>query len=204
MKISGLSRVGAVMGVLTAFSGSLIAEETVDPGETKFETCSGCHSRAGYANAVPRYQVPKLGGQHAAYLKSSLKAYASGERRHGSMEGNAAGLNDQDIEEIAAYLSQFEDVDNDDNFTGDPVAGKEKAETCAGCHGEGGVSSDENFPKLAGQYESYLVEALRGYKSGSRNNPMMTGMVSGLSDEDIENIAAYYASQKTGLGIIER
>lgn len=57
------------------------------------------------------------------------------------------------------------------------------------------------FPRLAGQYESYLIRALSEYKSGARANPMMMGFASMLSEEDIKDVAAYYASQKRGLTI---
>ncbi len=188
---------------VSLFSVTVAAEEK-PPGEIKFEACSGCHSRPGYANAVPRYQVPKLAGQHAGYLKSSIKAYAKGDRTHATMVGNAVSISDQDIGDIVAYLESFDLVKSNENYSGDPLIGKEKSASCIGCHGEGGDSSDGNFPKLSGQYQSYLIVALQDYKLGKRNNPMMNAMVASLSDDDIENIAAYYASQKKGLGVVER
>jgi len=57
------------------------------------------------------------------------------------------------------------------------------------------------FPRLAGQYESYLIRALKEYKAGTRTNPMMMGFASMLSEDDIRDVAAYYASQKKGLTI---
>jgi cytochrome c553 len=78
----------------------------------------------------------------------------------------------------------------------DPAAGKEKAKVCVACHGESGVSQVPDFPKLAGQYNDYLVRALNEYKSGARKNPMMVGMVASLKKEDIADLAAYYSSQQ--------
>ena len=79
---------------------------------------------------------------------------------------------------------------------GDPVAGAEKAKTCASCHGAtGNESLDDSYPKLAGQYPEYLAKALHDYKSGERNNAIMAGFVAGLSDEDIDDLSAYFASQ---------
>ena len=76
------------------------------------------------------------------------------------------------------------------------VAGKAKAkEVCASCHGEDGNSPNADYPKLAGQHGDYLAKALRDYKSGQRKNPIMAGFASSLSKEDIENLAAYFASQ---------
>ena len=69
-------------------------------------------------------------------------------------------------------------------------------ERCAACHGVDGNSVDANNPRLAGQWRDYLAKALRDYKSGARNNGIMSGFAKGLSDKDIENLAAYYAAQK--------
>jgi cytochrome c553 len=79
---------------------------------------------------------------------------------------------------------------------GDPAAGKEKAKVCAACHGENGVSQVPDFPKLAGQYNDYLVRALNDYKAGVRKNPIMAGQVTNLKKEDIADLAAYYSSQQ--------
>lgn len=79
---------------------------------------------------------------------------------------------------------------------GDPVAGAEKAKTCASCHGStGNESLDDTYPKLAGQYPEYLAKALHDYKSGKRKNAIMAGFAAGLSDEDIDDLSAFFASQ---------
>lgn len=77
---------------------------------------------------------------------------------------------------------------------GDPAAGKNKAASCAGCHGLDGKALLPEYPNLAGQNESYLSKQLRDYKSGERANAIMAGMSAALQDEDIEDISAYYAS----------
>ncbi len=79
---------------------------------------------------------------------------------------------------------------------GDPAAGKEKSKACAACHGEIGISLAPDFPKLAGQYNDYLVRVLSDYKSGVRKNPIMAGQVANLKKEDIADLAAYYSSQQ--------
>ncbi len=71
------------------------------------ETCLGCHGLTSYSNVYPTYKVPKLGGQHAAYLATALKAYRSGERSHPTMRAQASRLSDQDIEDIAAYFASL-------------------------------------------------------------------------------------------------
>ena len=79
---------------------------------------------------------------------------------------------------------------------GDPAAGKEKAKVCAACHGENGISQAPDFPKLAGQYNDYLVRAMNDYKTGARKNPIMAGQVANLKKEDIADLSAYFASQQ--------
>jgi cytochrome c553 len=79
---------------------------------------------------------------------------------------------------------------------GDAAAGQAKAAICAGCHGADGNSTIPMYPKLAGQHEQYLVKAIKAYKSGDRKDPTMAPMAATLtSDADIENVAAYFASQ---------
>lgn len=78
---------------------------------------------------------------------------------------------------------------------GDPAAGQKKAQVCASCHGPDGVSPTPNFPILAGQYSDYLVHALKQYKSGERENAVMKGFAVGLSEQDMWDLAAWFASQ---------
>jgi cytochrome c553 len=78
-------------------------------------------------------------------------------------------------------------------LAGDPVAGKAKTQVCIGCHGANGIANVGIYPNLAGQKEEYLVLSMKAYKNGERTNPIMMPMVANLSDEDIANIAAYYA-----------
>ena len=82
---------------------------------------------------------------------------------------------------------------------GDVAAGKEKSAPCAACHGPDGNSPSPAFPIIAGQYADYIVKALADYKSGKRNNPIMAGFAANLTDQDREDLAAYYASQQSGL-----
>ncbi|MEM7019697.1 MAG: cytochrome c [Pseudomonadota bacterium] len=79
-------------------------------------------------------------------------------------------------------------------FAGNPASGEEKSATCAACHGPDGMSPTPEFPNIAGQYEDYLYQSLKDYKSGERNNAIMAGTVATLSDQDMKDLAAYYAS----------
>jgi cytochrome c553 len=89
---------------------------------------------------------------------------------------------------------------------GDIDAGKAKSATCAACHGADGNGVDGDSPSpgfpipvLAGQYQDYLARALEDYKSGKRKHPIMAGFAAALSAQDREDLAAYFASQKTSL-----
>ncbi len=87
---------------------------------------------------------------------------------------------------------------------GDAENGKALSVTCAACHGADGNSTIPTNPKLAGQYESYLVQALNDYKSKARDNAIMGGFAAALSDQDIRDLAAYFASQESTLYVPDR
>ena len=74
-------------------------------GEVLVYTCTGCHGIPGYKNIYPHYNVPKIGGQSYDYLVAALTAYQKGERKHPTMEAQAQSFSDQDIADIATYLS---------------------------------------------------------------------------------------------------
>src|ERR1700743_3664234 len=76
----------------------------------------------------------------------------------------------------------------------DPAAGKAKAEVCAGCHGDNGISQMENIPSLAGQLDQYTQWQLVYFRGGARKNEQMQPIVQDLSNEDIRNLGAYFAS----------
>lgn len=83
---------------------------------------------------------------------------------------------------------------------GDASAGKEKAATCAGCHGADGNSANPIWPKLAGQHAKYLVKQLQDFKAGDRKNATMAPMAAPLSEQDMQDLAAYFSAQQIKLG----
>lgn len=86
---------------------AVLAEGDAAAGAKKAETCLGCHAVSGYYNVYPTYHVPKLGGQSAGYIQSALKAYKAGTRQHSTMHANAENLSDQDMADIAAFLTSY-------------------------------------------------------------------------------------------------
>lgn len=158
-------------------------------------TCHGCHGIPNYKNAYPIYSVPKIGGQHVAYMVVALKEYQDGNRAHATMHAQAASLKEKDLEDIAAYLAGEESKPS-----GRPVGAAPKAgQTCVACHGNDGVGIMPEYPNLAGQHEDYIANSLRAYKSGVRKNAIMAGMAAPLTEQDIRELAKYYSAQRPGL-----
>ena len=89
---------------LSLTATQVMAEGDAKKGRQLAETCLGCHADR-ITNTSPNYHVPKLGGQHADYIAAALNAYRSGQRWHPTMQANAADLTDEDIADIAAYIS---------------------------------------------------------------------------------------------------
>lgn len=87
--------------------------------------------------------------------------------------------------------------------SGDPHDGAKKIATCVACHGKDGNSVDPQYPRLAGQYADYLAQALHEYKNGKRDNLVMKGFAATLSDQDIEDISAYFHTMPTKLSGLE-
>lgn len=83
---------------------------------------------------------------------------------------------------------------------GSAEAGQKKSTPCAACHGANGVSASPEFPNLAGQYPDYIERALTHYKNGKRKNPIMQAQVANLTPRDMQDLAAYFSSQK-GLAV---
>lgn len=189
-----------VLVLLTVMGGlmgtQVMAEGDAAAGALKAHTCLGCHGVKHYVNTYPTYHVPKLAGQHEAYLISALKAYRSKTRSHQTMQANAALLTDQDIADIARYFAES---------GGEPMAptkteaGLDIAKTCASCHAADGNSELDTNPRLAGQYKSYLLQSLKSYKNGDRENAIMGGMVAALTEADMKALAAYFASHDGSL-----
>lgn len=188
-----------VVSIALIFMVSTSAMAQGDPaaGKIKGNTCTGCHAIPGYNNTYPTYKVPKLGGQNVSYLVSALKAYRSGDRLHSTMRANAMSLNDQDIEDISAWLASFDRIP----AAQAPELPEEistQVQICTSCHGNDGLAADPSYPALAGQHASYISQALKSYRSGARKNAIMGGFASNLTDQDIEGIANWY-SQMSGL-----
>ncbi len=160
-------------------------------------SCVGCHGANGISSNPG---VPYLAGQRPAYLYLALKAYQA--RDTNAMHNEVGFLNDDAMIKLAAYFASLDPPQpgaakaNNVPET-DPVqAGKAAAASCAGCHGDGGVSKTAGTPSLVGSDPKALVNAMKAYKSGERKNDLMNSMVAGVTDAGMNNIALYYGVQK--------
>ncbi|HET7369710.1 MAG TPA: cytochrome c [Gammaproteobacteria bacterium] len=102
-----------LFGAAALFAGAALfataAQAAGDPaqGKIKSQTCLGCHGIPGYMTVYPGYPVPKLAGQHAAYIVAALKEYKSGNRDFPTMQAQASALSEQDMQDIAAYFESL-------------------------------------------------------------------------------------------------
>jgi cytochrome c553 len=156
--------------------------------------CASCHGAKGIS---PNDTWPNLAGQNAAYLVRIMGAYKSGDQQDVIMSPLAKALGDQDIRDLAAYYAGLGCSGRTATApsAANLEAGKTLAKNCAGCHGETGAGANPAWPNFAGQKAEYLVNVLKAFRGGLRKDPTMSGVVRGLSDDDIANLAAYYATQ---------
>ncbi|MEW6990534.1 cytochrome c [Colwelliaceae bacterium 6441] len=171
--------------------------------------CIDCHGKEGNSNVLIN---PNLSAQHPEYIEKQLKAFKTGSRQNMVMNQISGNLSDEDIANLGAYFKDPAAVGEVKasaaivavkSFTGDVALGKVKSATCAACHGADGNALVAIYPSLAGQSEAYLVKQLTEFKSGVRDNAVMAGMVAGLSDEDMQNLSAYFASQTLSPNVAE-
>jgi cytochrome c553 len=191
-----------VLLLLGAFAAQqyAVADGDAERGATIGYSCLGCHGIEGYRNAYPSYRVPKLGGQKASYLIVALTGYRDGARPHPTMQAQATSLSDQEIQDVAAYLSSI----GGDTVAagGDSTAGIDATSTCVACHGLNGISLSPTWPTLAGQHEDYLVHAMNQYRDGTRTDLVMSPMAAALTEDDVLLLARFY-SRLSGLETTE-
>ncbi|MEM7358747.1 MAG: c-type cytochrome [Pseudomonadota bacterium] len=204
-KLNRNNPVKRLSGLLVFASLSLLLSTAsnasdVANGEKLSQTCLGCHGAPGLRNPGPVYAIPMVGGQHPSYIVSALKAYKDKSRDHGTMQAQGANLTDENMADIAAFFGAMDGNSRPSRVDAARAKrGQEKAAVCAACHGANGDGDNHEYPKLAGQYESYIVQALKDYRSGARNNAVMSGFAATLSIEDIRDLSAWFASQQGGL-----
>ena len=159
-------------------------------GETAAASCAGCHGADGVSGTPT---TPSLAGQDASYLANALQGYKQGARSDETMKGLAASLDDSAVKNVAAFYAGREPKQPN---VRKPLTAEEWAQRCDRCHGVNGNSVDPRLPALAAQRLDYLEKVLQAYRTGARKSPQMAAMSDVLTDQDISNVANYYARQK--------
>lgn len=155
--------------------------------------CAKCHGEDGNSKTKG---TPTLAGQQPHYLVTAIEEYHQGDRKAAIMGSMLRGSKQLDLEKLALYYAAQTPAQRSAPALGDPAAGEPATAMCGGCHGSHGVSTDGATPSLAGQDATYLMNSMKAYKK-SRQNWGMQRYIAGLSDKDIENIAAFYSIQKS-------
>ena len=164
-------------------------------GATVGALCEECHGEKGVSTTEG---IPSLAGQQPGYLIVATQEYRNGSRGHADKTAMLEGLEDIDIEKMAMYFAAQSAPVRAAPAFGDPVAGKVESARCGQCHGARGVSNEPLVPSLAGQDPVYLVNAIKAYRNHDRSSDEA---MPEKTDEQIENLAAYYSIQKTEASI---
>jgi len=159
-------------------------------GKAAAAACAGCHGDKGVSGNPA---TPSLAGQDAQYLGAALRAYKDASRSDATMKALAAALDDNAMKNLAAFYATLEPRPPN---VRKPLTTAEWAQRCDRCHGINGNSVDPRFPALAAQRPDYLEKVLHAYRNGERRNTSMAAMASGLTEAEVENLAAHYARQK--------
>ncbi|HUQ00116.1 MAG TPA: c-type cytochrome [Aeromicrobium sp.] len=204
MKKISLAMLAAFLAAGSMTVSTAARAQDAKAGEKKIAMCAGCHNIPGYQASFPEiYKVPKIAGQNAKYIVSSLNAYKKGERKHPSMRAIATTLTDQDMADVAAYYEGLEKGAAAPAMAASAPADVAKLlakANCESCHGKNfSTPIDPSYPKLAGQHADYLYVALKAYQTDhndrvGRSNAIMMGMARPYTHAEIKAMAKYLAS----------
>jgi cytochrome c553 len=181
------------LGLLFAFVPAAYAD--LSAGRRKAEACSACHGADG--NSVIAL-FPALAGQTARYLYLQLKDFKEGRRSEPAMAPMVAKLSTQDMLDLAEYFAAQKPKPIAFKADAARVArGKKKAEEvlCTMCH-LGGLSGQNEIPRVAGQHPEYVIKQLKAFKARTRTNDAgsMTSVAQTITEQDIEDLAHYISS----------
>ena len=169
-------------------------------GEASFASCSGCHGADGNSG-TPAY--PKLAQQHPEYIVKQLQEYKSGKRANAIMAGIAGGLTEDDMKNIAFWVTTNKAklgaaTDKELVALGERIyrggVQERQITACAGCHSPNGAGIPAMYPRLSGQHAEYTAAQLSYFRDGVRkNNLIMTQAAARLNDREIKALADYIA-----------
>ncbi|APB98243.1 c-type cytochrome [Polynucleobacter asymbioticus] len=196
-----ISSTKAILGVaffttLFALNTASAAPPDVAAGKVKAQTCFACHGENGISVSP---DIPNLAAQPPLSITYQLIQFRGQQRKGGAMEALAAGLSDQDMRDIAAYYSALPPPPAQSGNADLIAKGQQISSTqyCNSCHGPQ-LQGQKHIARLAGQSPEYLITQLKNIRSGVRvdMDGTMGSAARGLTDGDIEALAAYAASLK--------
>ncbi len=179
---------------VTTSSAKGAAPAKADPvgaGKAAAAGCAGCHGETGISKTPG---MSNLIGFDPKYFVAAVEAYKNGQRKHDMMKTLVSALSAADVNNIALFYAMQKPAKAQTPSAGNQAAGKAAAAACAGCHGEGGVSTT-TAPSLAGQDAQYFAAAMKAYKDGSRTDASMKAPAASVDETIVKDMAAYYANQ---------
>ncbi|MGA9574001.1 MAG: c-type cytochrome, partial [Lysobacterales bacterium] len=159
----------------------------------KMKKCVKCHGESGEA---PGSGMPSLTAQDPEYFVSAMMGYVDGSRSHSLMRRLAGTLDETSLKEMGVYYAVQEPQQSATQGEGDINVGRRLSESCESCHGVDGNAKNPNMPTLAGQDAKYFVKAMNHYKDGTRKNQKMFDAAEPVSEQDMLDLATYYAAQE--------
>ena len=164
-----------------------------ETGRKLAAVCAQCHGEDGNST---KPGVPSLAGQQPRYFASAIHEYLDGSRGTPSpMHLLVRDMRAVELDSVALYFAAQTPAQRPPAAFGDAAEGEPHTVLCTGCHGLLGVSTDPETPNLAGQDPEYLVNAIKSYRNARTYEPMIR-VVAGLTDTDVNNLAAFYTIQK--------
>lgn len=201
----------AVTSIAHASEGKAVTKADPAKGEALYNTgdatrnvtaCIACHGAAGNSSIA---ENPKLSGQHGAYIQKQLLDFKSGARNNAIMAPIAKGMTDEDIRNLIAYMDKSKPTPGAAKNKDTVELGKhifrggiaeKSVPACAACHSANGAGLPAQFPRLAGQHQTYTEAQLIAFRTGARKNDQMSKIVKRMSDEEIKAVADYVAGLK--------
>jgi cytochrome c553 len=155
--------------------------------------CVKCHGESGQA---PGSGMPSLTAQDPDYFVTSMMAYVDGSRSHNLMRKLVGDLDEPTIKEMGVFYAVQEPLQTETQGEGDINVGRRLSEDCESCHGVDGNAKNPSMPTLAGQDAKYFIKAMKHYKDGTRKHQKMFEAVEGFSEQDMIDLATYYAAEE--------
>ena len=216
MKTVHGGRLSLLLGACIIASTSVAQEGDAERGEAASATCVACHQANGGGMNIPGGESwPRLAGLNSNYIAKQLHDFKAGDRQNATMVTFANMLDDQQIADVASYYSQLPATPGQGGDNADEALlarGGQLAErgdwnayivSCKSCHGPGGQGVGETFPGIAGQHAGYISAQLNAWKSDTRSNDpqnLMGAIAKRMSEEDIQAVSAWYATQPAAEG----